>query len=274
MKKRIKKLYVTTVILMSGTLICMTGCNNKNSDNNIGVDSTEVIETQANENNVDTKKNKNKDRKDESYDTEISVEDLASDALGENSNNTDNVELKDQIEYSGVDIDTDNVDFSVYQLDSLNLNNDKNAFDREPGDFLKELSESLTELYSIYLIPISEYVDDKSFESTYGHDFDYMLSEAKSLLDKLETDNTVMMNILSSDTELIDSWNRYYEDAKELKEVLKDTNKKNASDLDITNIQSDVIELSNIIIDRLQSTENTQEENDTIVEDSIIEENK
>lgn len=243
-----KKL-VIQLLIVSTLIFGLTGCGNKDIAS-IKEESQETIssETAETDNNNENKKDK-EDKTESTLNNSETISGLVDDSSDGGATTDDNEELKEQLEYSGIVVETD-LDFSIYQFDENTDNNEMTMYDIDNNKFMYELNMRVIELHSIYLLNINDYVDDATFYDKNKYDVEYAIEEAQYIIERIDTDNSIMNHKFSEDTDLINKWNTYYKVVSGMVDEINTLSKDNTK-IDLGELQSSTASLSKALSSRL-----------------------
>lgn len=228
-------LYKIAFILTMSTLI--VGCKKQDNKQDIVVENTQeqgvIIESIINETDKELDKNKDKDKNNSTDNNKLTSNMIDStDNYTVSLEDPKDIEIEDIHKTSGKIIDT-SFDFSIYELDNSNVNNDLQLFDGDYDKYLKELNSYITQLNILKLNRIVRYLDDDTYEKEYKTTLESDIRDANIYLEALDTKNVVINSYFEHVPNLVNAWNEYYQEMTYIRDDISNLDKTNVRDLNL-----------------------------------------
>lgn len=241
MKKYIKLLILNLVVCTA--VLC--GCSKKDE---VIEQPTETVESSESTDKDKTNKDKKKDKPDknntESIITIDELENIEIELLDPLK-----LDLEDTPKTSGKVIDTTG-DFSLYDIEVGDNNDTLQLFDGDYEKYMFNLNTYVIDLVHIKLVRITRYMDDDSYFKQYKCSVEDDLQSVEILLRGLDAKHAVLNSYFTHDTELLSSWNQFYQEMVLVRSELEDTNKTNCTQLNVKPLADSTSKLSSILSDR------------------------
>lgn len=239
-------LRLLTVSLIMCT-ISLCGCSKEENITEQTDTETVIGIAEKDTNKKDTnKKDKNKTDKNK-IESDILIEDLEN--INIELSDPSKIELEDMPYTSGKVVDT-SFDFSVYELDEKDNNESAQLFDGDYEKYMFNLNNYVIELVHIKLNRVIRYLDDDSYVAKYDTTIEDDLQDIDILLRGLDAKNTVIIAYFTHDVELLNLWNKFYQEMVLVRSQLEDTDKTNCTELDISSLGTAATSLSSLLNDR------------------------
>lgn len=239
-------------ILMLGTILAISLCGCSSKDNKDVTEEIEetsesimesiVAETKPNKEDDEDKK-KETETKGSIYET-LDIDNIEN--VGVILENPAEIELEDIPQTSGKVIDT-SFDFSIYGLESTGNNDSLELFDEDYDKYMYELNNYITTTFLIKMNRVTRYLNDNTYLENYNTTVESDIHDIQISMEALDTKNTVINTYFQHDPELVQTWNRLYQEVILIREDIQNINKTNTNELDITNVISEASKTASVL---------------------------
>ena len=201
-----------------------------------------VAETKPNKEDDEDKK-KETETKGSIYET-LDIDNIEN--VGVILENPAEIELEDIPQTSGKVIDT-SFDFSIYGLESTGNNDSLELFDEDYDKYMYELNNYITTTFLIKMNRVTRYLNDNTYLENYNTTVESDIHDIQISMEALDTKNTVINTYFQHDPELVQTWNRLYQEVILIREDIQNINKTNTNELDITNVISEASKTASVL---------------------------
>lgn len=238
--------------LMLGLILAISLCGCSSNNEETSTEDTEATQETIVESIIaetESSKDKDKDKSNSGIYDMLDIDNIEN--VGVELEDPAGLELEDIPVTSGKVVDTSG-NFDVYELENTGINDNLTLFDGDHDKYMYNLNNFVTTLSLINLNRVTRYLSDETYENEYGSTLENDLHSIHVALEGIDTKNIVINTYFTHDSELVNSWNSFYQDISLRKKDIMNLNKSNVAEYNIESLIDKASTLSGVLYDRVK----------------------